>query len=75
MVVVRVALAGVDRHIQLIRAFDQVEAVDVEGHLHLALHAEWIHLLDVGIGPVAADAVRASCIGSCRSSCPWQTTT
>ena len=56
VVVVRIAVDLVDRDVELVGAFDEVERVDGEGGLGVAGQALGRQLLDVGVGAVAADA-------------------
>src|SRR3954451_12553243 len=57
VVVVRKTVDFVNRDIQLVRAFDQIEAIDHERGLGYAAETLWIQFLEVGVGSVAADAV------------------
>jgi len=57
MVIVRVAVDLVDGDVELVGAFDEVEGVDGEGGLRVAGEALGRQLLDIGVGPVAADAL------------------
>src|SRR5262245_27890158 len=53
VIVVRIPVARVDGDIQLIRAFDQLEAVDFEGDFDLALPQQRVHMFDIGVRPLA----------------------
>ena len=57
VVVVGIAVALVDGHVELVGAFDEIEAVDRERDLGLAGQPLRVHLLEVRVGAVAADAV------------------
>src|SRR5689334_8579949 len=58
MVVVRVAIELVNRHIELVGAFNEIETVDRETRFGVAKNADRLQFLDVGVGPVAADPFR-----------------
>ena len=55
MVVERIAIELVDRDVELVGAFDQVEAVDREARRGGAVNLDRSELLDAGVGAVAAD--------------------
>src|SRR5262252_333097 len=57
MVVVRDAVALVHGDVDLVGAFDQIEAVDGEGRFGVAGEAHRRHLLEIGVRAVAADAL------------------
>src|SRR5579872_7380770 len=57
MVIVRRAIAFVGRDVELICAFDEIQMLDGECHLSLAIDTFGFHLLDVGIRSEAADAL------------------
>src|SRR5688500_9885466 len=54
MVMVRVSLHRVHRDVQLIRALDELEALDCKGHGHFPVESFRIHLLDEGVRSIAA---------------------
>src|SRR5215470_1307208 len=58
MVVVRRSVAPVDGHVEFVRAFDEIESVDRERDLRIAVDVFRHHVLDVCICTEAADAVR-----------------
>src|SRR5262249_44356707 len=58
MVIVRVAVALVDRDVELVRPFDELEAIDRERGGRLAGDLLRVHLLEIRVCTVAADAVR-----------------
>ena len=58
MVVVREPVALVDRDVELVGSLDEIESLDGKHHLAVALERLGPHLLDIGVGPVATNAVR-----------------
>src|SRR5262249_41445720 len=58
VMVVRVAVALVDRDIELVGPFDEIEPVDRESALGIARQSLRRHLFEIGVRAVAADAVR-----------------
>ena len=57
VVVVRKAVALVNGDVELVGAFDQIEALDRERDLGVAVQPLGIHLFEIRVGAVAADAV------------------
>ncbi len=58
VIVVRKAVALVDRDVQLVGAFDEVEAVNRERRFGFARKLPWVHLFEIRVRAVTADAVR-----------------
>ena len=58
MVVVREAVDFVDGDVQLVGPLDEIEAFDRERRLGLAAQTLRGELFEIGVGAVAADAVR-----------------
>ena len=57
VVVVRIAIRLVRRQVEAIRALDQIELVDREGHDAVAVDLGRLEFLEVGVGAVDADVV------------------
>src|SRR5262245_32760805 len=57
VVVVWIAVAGVNGDVELVCAFDEIEALDRKRDFGLTLETFWIHLLDEGVRAIAAHAV------------------
>src|SRR5262249_17912521 len=57
MVIVRVAVTLVNGDVDFVGSLDELEAIDREGRLGIAGEPLGGHFLEVGIRPVAADAV------------------
>src|SRR6266513_1785655 len=58
MVVVGIAVELMNRHIELVGAFNEIETLDRETRFGVAKNADRFHFLDTGIGSVAADPFR-----------------
>src|SRR5437867_2121356 len=58
MVVVRIAVAFVDRDVDFVGTFDEIEVVDRERHLAVAEHPLGRQLFEPRVGAVTTDAVR-----------------
>src|SRR5438132_123058 len=57
VIVVWKAVSLVDRDVQFVRAFDEIEAVDRKCDGHVAGKTLRIHLLEIGVGAVTTHAV------------------
>src|SRR5258708_17758539 len=57
VVVVWIAVALVHGHVDLVRALDKLEAVDRERYFSVACEPLGVHLLEIGVRAVAADAI------------------
>src|SRR5258708_26322058 len=58
VIVVGEAVALVDRDVDLVGALDEIEAVDGKRRFGLAAQMLRVHLLEIRVGAIAADAVR-----------------